>query len=114
FLCRDVDVLVEQERDDDLRDALRRRRPQIVDAADGVDGFLDLVGDLGFDLLWRRALLDRGDENRREVDLRILIDTKLHEAENADDRKREDEDGREDRTLDAEFSKPLHGILRQA
>jgi len=32
FLRRDVDVLVEQERDDDLRDAFRRRGPQFVDA----------------------------------------------------------------------------------
>ncbi len=30
-------------------------RAQLVDAADGVDRFLDLVGDLGFDLLGRRA-----------------------------------------------------------
>ena len=51
FLRGDVGVLVEQEADDDLRDAFGRDRAQLVDAADGVDRFLDLVGDLGFDLL---------------------------------------------------------------
>ena len=37
FLRGDVDVLVEQEPDHDLRDALGRDRAQLVDAADGVD-----------------------------------------------------------------------------
>ena len=40
FLRGDVDVLVEQERDHDLRDAFRRDRAQLVDAADGVDALL--------------------------------------------------------------------------
>ena len=37
FLRRGVGVLVEQEGDDDLRDAFRRDRAEVVDAADGVD-----------------------------------------------------------------------------
>ena len=55
FLRGDVGVLLEQERDDHLRDAFRRVRAQLVDAADGVDRFFDLVGDLGLDFLRRRA-----------------------------------------------------------
>ena len=70
FLRRDVGVLLEQERDDDLRDAFGRGRAQLVDAADGVDRFLDLVGDLGLDFLRRRAGQARGDDDGREVDLR--------------------------------------------
>ena len=49
FLRRHVAVLFEQERDDDLRHAFGRVRPQFVDAADRVDGLFDLVGDLGLD-----------------------------------------------------------------
>ena len=70
FLRRDVAVLLEQERDDDRRDAFRRGRAQLVDAADGVDGFLDLVGDLGFDFLGRRAGQPRRHHDGGEVDLR--------------------------------------------
>jgi hypothetical protein len=47
LLRRDVDVLVQLEADDDLRHALGRDRPQLVDAADGVDRFFDLLRDLG-------------------------------------------------------------------
>ena len=108
FLRGDVGVLVEQEADDDLRDAFGRDRAQLVDAADGVDRFLDLVGDLGLDLLRRGAGLDRRDDDGREVDLREAIDAEAREREDADDGQRQDQDGREDRTFDAERSKPLH------
>ena len=74
FLRRDVGVLLEQERDDDLRDAFGRGRAQLVDAADGVDRFFDLVGDLGLDLLGRRARQARRDDDRREVDLGEAVD----------------------------------------
>jgi hypothetical protein len=108
FLRGDVGVLVEQERDDDLRDAFRRHRPQIVDAADRVDRFLDLVGDLGFDLLRRGAGLHRRHRNGGEVDLGKAIDAQTREREGADDGERQDEDGRKDRTFDAKRGKPLH------
>ena len=55
FLCRDVGVLREVEGDGDARAAFRRRRAQLVDAGDGVDGRFDAVGDLGLDVLRRRA-----------------------------------------------------------
>ena len=108
FLRGDVGVLVEQEADHDLRDAFRRRRAQLVDAADGVDGFFDLVGDLGLDLLRRGAGLHRRDDDGREVDLRKPIDAEPREREHADDGQRQDQHRREDRTADAERSKPLH------
>ena len=50
-----VGVLLQVEVDDDLGDALGRDRDQLVDAADRVDRLLDLVRDLGLDLLRRRA-----------------------------------------------------------
>ena len=45
FLRGDVGVLLEVERDDDLRDAFSGIRIELIDAADRVDRFLDLVGD---------------------------------------------------------------------
>ena len=73
-------------RDDDLRDALGRGRRQRVDAADRVDGFLDLVGDLALDLLRRGAGQAGRHENGRKVDVRELVDPELREAEDADRR----------------------------
>ena len=70
--------------------------------------FFDLVGDLGLDLLRRGARLDRRDGDGRDVDLREAIDAEARERERADDGQRQDEHGREDRTFDAERSKPLH------
>jgi hypothetical protein len=66
FLRRDVGVFLEREKDDDLRDALGRDRAEIVDPADGVDRFLDLVGDFRFNLLRRGAGLDGRDRDRRK------------------------------------------------
>ena len=54
LLRGDVAVLLQIELDGDDRDALRGDGDQLVDAADGVDRLLDLVGDLGLDLLGRR------------------------------------------------------------
>ena len=47
----------------------------------------------------------------REVDLRKAIDAQARERERADDGQRQDEDGREDRTFDAQRSQPLHDQL---
>ena len=54
-LRRYVDILFQLEGDEDLRNAFRRDRPQLVDAVDGVDGLFDLIGNLGLDFLGRRA-----------------------------------------------------------
>ena len=39
---------------------------EIVDAADGVDGLFDALGDLGFDFFRRGATERRGDGDDRE------------------------------------------------
>ncbi len=49
-------------------------------------------------------------DDGREVDLREAVDAELRERERADHGQREDQHGREDRTSDAERSKPLHEI----
>ena len=100
FLRGDVRVLFELERDDDLRDAFGGGRGQRVDAADGVDGLLDLVGDLGFDLLRRRAGQARRHRDRRDVDVGKAIDAEAAEREQADDGQREDEHPGEDRAAE--------------
>ena len=111
LLRGDVGLFFEHEADRDLRDAFRRCRAQLVDAADRVDRLLDLVGDFRFDLLRCRAGLHRRHEHRRKIDLRKAIDAEPRERERADHGEREDENGREDRSFDAEFGKPLHDQL---
>src|SRR6185369_66913 len=108
FLRGDVGVLFEPELDDDLRDAFRRIRAELIDAADGVDGLFDLVGDFALDLFRRRARQSRRDCDGREVHLRQSIDSQLAERERANNSQREDENGRKNRTTNAELSEPLH------
>ena len=95
--------------DDHLRHTFGGGRGQGVDTADRVDGFLDLVGDLAFDLLRRRAGQARRDEDRRDIDVRKLIDAELGEGEAADNRQRQNQNRCEDRAANAESGEPLHG-----
>ena len=87
LLRRDVDVLFENELHENLRDAFDRSRTQLVDAADRVDGFLDLLGDLGLDLLRRCTGIDDRDRDRREIDLRKKIDAETEKRKRADRRR---------------------------
>ena len=103
-----VDVLLEQERCRHERYAFGGRRAQLVQAADGVDGFFNLVGDLGFDLLRRGPGLPRRDHDRGEIDLREPVDSQLRVPERADHGERQHEDRREHRPSHAERRKPLH------
>ena len=102
FLRGDVAVLLEQERDDDLRDAFRRVRAELVDAADRVDRFLDLVGDFRLDLFRRGSGEPRRDDDGGKVDLREPIQPEAGECECADDSQRERDDGRKDRTTNGD------------
>ena len=111
FLGRGVAVLVEDERHHHLRDPLRRDRTQRVDGADGVDRFLDLVGDLGLDLLGRGPGQAGGHDDGRDVDVREAVDAEPEEGEQADDRQRQHQHPGEDRAPDTQRSEPLHGRL---
>ncbi|HYG09070.1 MAG TPA: hypothetical protein VD835_03750 [Pyrinomonadaceae bacterium] len=104
FLRRDVGVFVEQELDEDLRDAFHRGRAQFVYAADGVDGGFDLVRHLGFDLARARAGVDHRDRDRGEVDLRKQINAEREEREDSHHRQRQYQHRREDGAADAYFS----------
>ncbi len=71
-------------------------------AADRVDGLLDLVGDLGLDLLRRGARQPGRHDDRGEVDLREAVEAELGEGERADDRQRKGDDRGKDRTADGD------------
>ena len=111
FLGGDVDVLLEDERDEDLRDALGGDRLEVVDARDRVDRLLDLVRDLGLDLLGRRAREPGDDGDGGEVDVRVPVDAEARVADSSDDDERDDEDRREDGPADAETGECLHGLV---
>jgi hypothetical protein len=102
LLRRDVGVLVELEHDDDLGDALARHGVQVVDARDLVDGALDLVGDVGLDLLGRGARQLSRDHDHRYVDVRKLIDTEAAVADRAEHQDHEHQDRCEHRPLHAD------------
>jgi hypothetical protein len=103
FLRRDVNVLVEAEGDEHLRDPLGRGGAKLVDAADRVDGFLDLVGELRLDFLGRGAGHARDDDHRGKVDLGKPIHAELEVSRGADDADDEDENGRKNGPLDADL-----------
>ena len=108
FLRGDVGLLLEDEGNDHLGDPFGGDRSQIVDSANRVDRFFDLVGDFRLDLLRCRTRLHGRHEDGGEVDLRETIDPEPREREQTDDAQRENEDAGEHRTLDAKRCEPLH------
>ncbi len=108
FLRGDVGILVQQEADRDDGDTFRRGRSQLVDAADRIHRFFDLVGDFRLDLFGRGARLDRRDDNGGDVHLGEAVDAEQREGEHADDRERKNQHRREDGAFNGERSKPLH------
>ena len=110
LLGRDVAVLLEHEPQHDPRLPLDRRRSQLVDAADGIDRAFDVLGDLGFDLLGRRARIDDRDGDGRHVDVRQQIDAQADEREAADDGQRQHQHGGEHGTANAELGELVHDV----
>ena len=99
------------EGDEHLRHAFGRDRAQLVDAADGVDRLLDLVGDLGLDLLRARRPGRRvmtTTTGKSTLGNRSTPSWKYPRADDADD---EDEHRRENGPLDADLREPLHGSV---
>jgi hypothetical protein len=90
---------------------LGRDRAQLLDAADGVDRLLDLVRQLGLDLLGRSPG-QRGDHHDdRQIDVGETIQAEFLVADDADDQDDQDHHRREDGASDAYASEPLHGGL---
>src|SRR5262249_50868371 len=103
-----VKVALQLESHEDQRDAFGRGRTQFVNAADGVDGLFDLVGDLGLDLLRRGARQSRGDGNGREFDTREALYRQPVIREDAQYHQRHYEHRGEDRATDTNFGEFLH------
>ena len=96
-LRRRLDIALEGERDVHLRLALIGVRPQLVDAADGVDRLLDPLGDLGLDLLGAGAGKLDLDVDDRLIGLRHQVEAEILVRERAEhDQRRRHHDG-EDR-----------------
>ena len=111
LLGGNVHILFENELNKDLCDAFDRARPQLVDAANCIDRFFDLIGDLGFDLLRRRTGVYDRDRDRRKVDLREKVNAEAQERKRSHDHERQDQHRGKNGTLNTNFSKPLHNLL---
>ena len=106
-LGRRVDVPVEVEGDDHDGGARPRDRPQLVDPLDGVDHFLDALGDPGFHL-FRGGPGELGaDRDGGKVHRGEPVDAETEVAGAAHDDQREDEHRREDGAADADFGELL-------
>ena len=108
LLGGDVDVLLEEERHEHLGDTIAGGRADLVDAADRVDGLLDLVGDLGLDLTGGGAVEPGGDGDGGEIDLGESVDLELGVPVDADDQEDQDRHAGEHGAADGQFSEPLH------
>jgi len=101
-------VLVEVEARHHHREALEGVGAQLVEAGDGVELLLDLVGDLRLDLLRRRSREHRAHHHDREVDVGEAVDAEAAQARDADHHQREDEHPGEHRAPDTQGRQPLH------
>ena len=96
FGGRRLRVDFEPQLDADARDALGRRRDDLLDAVDAGDGVFDRPRDERLDFLRTGAGIDHGDVDEREVDVRKEVDAEpchRHDAEHHeahDDHRRED------------------------
>ena len=103
-----VQIALQLECHEDEGNPFGRSRTQFINAADGVDGLFDLVGDLGLDLLRRGARQPGGDGDGRKFDSREALDRQPVVREDAQHHQRHDEHRGEDRTTDTNFSEFLH------
>ena len=108
FLGRHVGVLLQDERDEDLRDAFRGHRAEFVDAAGRVDGLLDLVGDFRLHFLRRQTGQPRGHGDDGEVDLGEAVQAEVEIAHHAEHEEDQREHRGENRPANANRSEKVH------
>jgi hypothetical protein len=87
--------------------SLFRLKVTIVDPLDGVDHFLDPLGELAFHLFRGGAGELGPDRDGGQVDRGEPVDAEAEVAGPADDHQRQDEHRREDRAADADFGELL-------
>ncbi len=93
-------------------DAFDRDTAHLIDALNSIDDFLQRFGDAGFHLLRGSSAQCGGYRNYRQIHIWQLIDAELLKGKPAQDDQQQVHHGREDRTADAEVSKPKAAALR--
>ena len=88
--------MFEPPRDDD--------RTHLIDAGNRVQCPFDRVGDLRLHLGRSRTRIVCRNRDRRQIDLRKSVNAKRKKAETADDRQKQHDNGRKDRTMYTNFS----------
>ncbi len=83
---RGIGVGARLEVDADQAHARQRARFDVVDAAAQREEALEGIGDVGFDLFRRHAVVERGDHNDRNVDVGKKIDRHARDGRHADHR----------------------------
>src|SRR5574341_1316328 len=97
LLGRHIGVLLKLELDEYLGDTLRRDGPELVDPRDGVHRPLDLVGDLGLDLLRCGAQLAGRHGDDGKIHLGVEVHPQVEVGEDPHHDERQDQDRGEDR-----------------
>jgi len=86
FLRLQLHFVIEFELDVDDRQRIGRAASQTADAFDGVDRFLENLGDGAFDGFGRGTLEDRGNDDHRKFDTRPQVDSESrnrHESQHS-------------------------------
>ena len=78
----------------------------MIDAVDGVDGFLDLAGDVILHRFWRGTGIFRVNHHHRDFDIRKLVDRYTEIGKHTHDDEGEHEHGRHDRIGDTDAGQP--------
>jgi hypothetical protein len=83
---------------------------QFLDAFDGVDRFLNRLGNLRLDLSGRRARQPRTHAHDRQIDRGEAIDAQFEVTRDPHDHERQHDHRCEDRSSDANVSELLHEL----
>ena len=83
----------------------------VIDAADGVDGVFDALGNVGLHFLRRRAWIADRDRHRGQIDFGEQIHAQGEEREGAHRHERHNQHGGENGPFHAEFREFMHGLF---
>ena len=98
----DVAIPFQQKSDGDLGDTLGRHTAKFINTLNGVDDFLERLGDTGFHFLRRRSAQGGRDGDDRQLDVGKLIDADRAEANPTKHDKQQVDHCRKHRPLDAQ------------
>jgi hypothetical protein len=104
-----VDGRADVELHEDARLALERERGDVVDVAHTGHGSLDLLHDLGLDLLRRGTGLEHLYQYHREGNVRVERHRQSHECDHAEEQQHREKDDRRDGVANRPGRDVLHG-----